>query len=55
MSHDQVIKQMREDLQQLGDEVRNGPQHETRSMLLSAGAGAIFAMAVFWAAFKLLA
>lgn len=55
MSHDQVIKQMREDLQQLGEEVRNGPRHETRSMLLSAGSGALFAIAVFWVAFKFLA
>jgi len=55
MSHDQVIKQMREDLEQLGNEVRNGPNHETRNMLVSAGSGAAFALAVFWLAFHFLA
>lgn len=55
MSHDQVIKQMRDDLEQLGNEVRNGPSHETRNMLVSASAGAAFALAVFWVAFKLIA
>ncbi|CAM3883000.1 hypothetical protein CCOS865_02965 [Pseudomonas reidholzensis] len=54
MSHEQVIKQMREDLTRLGNEVRNGPQHETRSMLLSAAAGAVFALTVSWLAFKVL-
>lgn len=55
MSHDQVIKQMRDDLEQLGNEVRNGPRHEARNMLVSASSGAVFALAVFWVAFKLIA
>ena len=55
MSHDQVIKQMREDLEQLGNEVRNGPRHEARSIVVSATSGAVFALAVFWVAFKFLA
>jgi len=54
MSHDQVIKQIREDLAQLGNEVRNGPRHETRNILVSASSGAVFALAVFWVAFKFL-
>lgn len=55
MSHDQVIKQMRADLEQLGNEVRNAPQHQTRNMLISAGSGAIFALGVFWIATRLIA
>jgi len=54
MSHDQVIKQMREDLEQLGNEVRNGQRHETRNIMLSAGSGALFALAVSWLAFNFL-
>lgn len=54
MSHDQVIKQIKEDLAQLRNEVRNGPRHETRNMLVSASLGAVFALGVFWLAFKLL-
>jgi hypothetical protein len=53
MSHEQVIKQMRENLAQLGNEVRSGPQHEARSILLSAAAGAVFALSVSWVAFKI--
>lgn len=52
MSHDQVIKQMRETLAQLGSEVREGTQHEARNIFLSAAAGAVFALVVSWAAFK---
>ncbi|MCO8160729.1 hypothetical protein NJC38_22250 [Pseudomonas sp. 21LCFQ010] len=55
MSHDQVIKQMRADLEQLGNEVRNGTQHQTRNMLISAGSGAVFALAVFWIATRFIA
>lgn len=54
MSHDQVIKQMRADLEQLGNEVRNGTQHQTRNMLVSAGSGVVFALAVFWAAIRII-
>ncbi|WP_183131981.1 hypothetical protein [Pseudomonas syringae group genomosp. 3] len=53
MSHDQVIKQMREDLEQLGNEVRNKPTHETRNILVSAASGAVFALAVSWLAFRI--
>ncbi|KPW70849.1 hypothetical protein ALQ64_01261 [Pseudomonas cannabina] len=53
MSHDQVIKQMREDLEQLGNEVRNKPAHETRNILVSAASGAVFALAVSWLAFRI--
>ncbi|OAI92887.1 hypothetical protein [Pseudomonas putida] len=42
MSHEQVIKQMREALAQLSIEVREGSQHEARNMLLLAAAGAAF-------------
>lgn len=55
MSHDQVIKQIRADLEQLGNEVRNGAQHQTRNMLISAGSGAVFALAVFWIATRFIA
>lgn len=44
MSHDQVIKRMREDLEQLGNEVRNMPAHEPRNVLVSAASGAVFAL-----------
>ncbi|GAO94393.1 hypothetical protein PSA5_16770 [Pseudomonas syringae pv. actinidiae] len=53
MSHDQVIKQMREDLEQLGNEVRSTQAHETRNILVSAASGAIFALVVSWFAFKI--
>ncbi|MFK3722146.1 hypothetical protein [Pseudomonas putida] len=53
MSHDQVIKQMKENLAQLGSEVREGTQHQARSIFLSAAAGAVFALATSWIAFKL--
>ncbi|MBX7277136.1 hypothetical protein K2E96_16535 [Pseudomonas sp. ERGC3:05] len=52
MSHEQVIKQMRENLARLSNEVSSGPQHDTRSMLLSASAGVVFALSVSWVAFK---
>lgn len=54
MSHDQVIAQMRKDLEQLGDEVRTPPRHETRNILVSAASGAVFALAVSWVAFRVL-
>ncbi|RMQ23902.1 hypothetical protein [Pseudomonas syringae] len=53
MSHDQVIKQMREDLEQLGNEVRSTQAHETRNILVSAASGDIFALVVSWFAFKI--
>ncbi|MDF7795911.1 hypothetical protein [Pseudomonas syringae] len=52
MSHDQVIKRMREDLEQLGNEVRNMPAHEPRNVLVSAASGAVFALVFSWLAFK---
>ena len=52
MSHDQVIKRMREDLEQLGNEVRNMSAHEPRNVLVSAASGAVFALVFSWLAFK---
>ncbi|WP_440057668.1 hypothetical protein ACTACM_09310 [Pseudomonas fragariae (ex Marin et al. 2024)] len=52
MSHDQIIKRMREDLEQLGNEVRNMPAHEPRNVLVSAASGAVFALVFSWLAFK---
>jgi hypothetical protein len=54
MSHDQVIARMRKDLEQLGNEVRSTPRHETRNIIVSAASGAVFALAVSWVAFKVL-
>ena len=54
MSHDEIIKQIKEDLAQLRNEVRNSPRNETRNMLVSASLGAAFALGVFWLAFNLL-
>ncbi|NNJ17419.1 hypothetical protein CSV86_020640 [Pseudomonas putida CSV86] len=53
MSHEQVIKLMRETLAQLSIEVRVGSQHETRDMLLSAAAMAVFVLAMSWILFGL--
>lgn len=51
MSHDQVIKQMRENLAQLSAEVNETSRHEARSIILSALAGTAFALVASWIAF----
>ncbi len=44
--------QTRENLAQLGNEVNSTSRHETRSIILSALAGAAFALVTSWVAFR---
>lgn len=53
MSHDQAIRQMRENLALLSSEIRESAQHDTLKMIVPATAGAVFALAMSWLAFTL--